>query len=143
MLTGENWLFSYYSLHKLKKVQELDLHKMWSAKSSSIIVIESHPTVIIAIRFQNDASVNFNNILRAAFAPIFLCQKSTNIKCKFKKYKHKHFRTKKLRAKYWWNCPMEGNCINNELWKNYQFFCNRWMIRAWLTGQGKGPRAYN
>jgi hypothetical protein len=29
--------------------------------------------------------VNFNNILKAACAPIFLHQKSTNLKCKYNK----------------------------------------------------------
>jgi hypothetical protein len=31
------------------------------------------------------AGVNLTNILRAAFVPIFLRQKSTNSKCKYKK----------------------------------------------------------
>jgi hypothetical protein len=43
--------------------------------------------------------VNFTNILRAGFAPIFLSQKSTNLKCKYKK----------LRAKCWWNCLQGDN----------------------------------
>ncbi len=35
--------------------------------------------------------VNFTNILRAAFAPIFLRQKSTNLKCKYKRAARKTF----------------------------------------------------
>ncbi len=38
--------------------------------------------------------VNFTNILRAAFAQIFLCQKSTNLKCKYKKAAVKTFARK-------------------------------------------------
>jgi hypothetical protein len=34
---------------------------------------------------------NITNILRTAFAPIFLCQKSTNLKCKYKKAAGKNF----------------------------------------------------
>jgi hypothetical protein len=34
--------------------------------------------------------VNFTNIIRAAFAPIFLRQKSTNLKSKYKKFCAKH-----------------------------------------------------
>ncbi len=35
--------------------------------------------------------VNFTNIIRAAFAPIFFRQKSTNLKCKYKKAAGKTF----------------------------------------------------
>jgi hypothetical protein len=37
------------------------------------------------------SGVDFTNILRAAFAPNFLCQKSTNLQCKFKKAVRKIF----------------------------------------------------
>ncbi len=40
---------------------------------------------------ENRSGVNFTNILRAAFAPIFLRQKTTNLKCKSKKAAHKIF----------------------------------------------------
>ena len=35
--------------------------------------------------------VNFTNILRAALAPIFLCLKSTDLKCKYRKAAQKAF----------------------------------------------------
>jgi hypothetical protein len=44
-------------------------------------------------------NVNVTNILRAVFAPIFLRQKSTILKCKFKKVASKTFAQKRLHAK--------------------------------------------
>jgi hypothetical protein len=46
-------------------------------KSNNLIWLNSIP-------LGSNAGVNFTNILRAAFAPIFLRQKSTNLKCKNK-----------------------------------------------------------
>ncbi len=49
-------------------------------------------------RLKNTAlGVNFTNILQAAFAPIFLSQKSTNLKSKYKKALRKPF-VRKSRA---------------------------------------------
>ncbi len=39
---------------------------------------------------------NITKILRAAFAPIFLCQKSTNLKCKYLKVTGKTFEQKSI-----------------------------------------------
>ena len=47
--------------------------------------------------------VNFTNILRAAFAPISLYQKSTKLQCKCRKAALKPFVQKKLLVKCWWN----------------------------------------
>ena len=45
--------------------------------------------------------LNFNNNLRAAFAPISFCQKITKPKLKARKSFSKHFDTKKLLVKCW------------------------------------------
>ncbi len=60
--------------------------------------------------------VNFTNILRAGFAPIFLSQKSTILKCKYKK----------LRAKCWWNCLQSDN------YYHWIFFCWCWCFKFLL-----------
>jgi len=51
------------------------------------------------------AIVTVINILQAAFAPIFFCQKITEPK--FQKSCAKHFGTKKAHVKCWWNWPQE------------------------------------
>ncbi len=52
---------------------------------------------------QRSPIVNFVIILKAAFAAKFLHQKSTNLKCKFKKRFARNFCTKKIWVKCWWN----------------------------------------
>jgi hypothetical protein len=49
--------------------------------------------------FNWSQGVNFTNILRAAFVPIFLRQKRTHLKCKHKKLCVKLFCTKKAVGK--------------------------------------------
>ena len=44
--------------------------------------------------------VNFTNILQAAFALIFICQKNTNPSHKFKKTTQRDFHTKKFFIKW-------------------------------------------
>ena len=41
--------------------------------------------------FSLSAVVNFTNILHEAFAPVSLCQKRTNLNCKYKKAAQKTF----------------------------------------------------
>ena len=57
-------------------------------------------------------TVNYTNILRAAFAPISFCQKNTNLSRKFKKAAQKTFCTKKLLVKCWWNWNLALNTKN-------------------------------
>ena len=49
------------------------------------------------------ARVNFTNILQAAFAPLFFCQKYTMPNCKYKKAAQNTFNKKAACIKCCWN----------------------------------------
>jgi hypothetical protein len=52
--------------------------------------------MFINFEMQSFSGVNLTNILRAAFAPIFLRQKTTTLKCKNKKAARKNLTCKML-----------------------------------------------
>ncbi len=61
----------------------------------------------------------FHQHFISAFATIFLHQKSSNLKCKYKKSLAQNFCTKKPRVKCWWNWHIES--IHHHFARNYLY----------------------
>ncbi len=77
--------------------------KLSACGKKSIIINCSQIVSVNVKEWTSSFCGQFHQHFMSAFAPIFLRQTSSNLKCRYKKSFAQNFRTKKAHANCWWN----------------------------------------